>query len=230
MNKNIEIFIKILQYLNIHNLISFALHINMWRALFLFLLNTYYNIIYTPPTLGDEMGSKKNDDLNNDSPVIFSYYAKIRGILIITIMCIYHIILYHDLPISLFDCMMMLWSTIGLTISLWAYYEMGRLYTFNIGIRGETNNDPNTKHKIIRSGPYKFVAHPGYTGQIMFLSGIILFCRLPYVALVSIILFIMYQYYNRITSEELMLKKHFGEEYSKFLLEKGRKRLIPFIY
>ena len=123
------------------------------------------------------MGSKKNDDLNNDSPVIFSYYAKIRGILIITIMCIYHIILYHDLPISLFDCMMMLWSTIGLTISLWAYYEMGRLYTFNIGIRGETNNDPNTKHKIIRSGPYKFVAHPGYTGQIMFLSGIILFCR-----------------------------------------------------
>jgi protein-S-isoprenylcysteine O-methyltransferase Ste14 len=45
------------------------------------------------------------------------------------------------------------------------YRELGRLFTFEMSIRKD--------HKLVTSGPYSIVRHPGYTGAVLTVVGII---------------------------------------------------------
>ncbi|KAF9461328.1 hypothetical protein BDZ94DRAFT_1168008 [Collybia nuda] len=45
------------------------------------------------------------------------------------------------------------------------YRELGRLFTFEMSIRKD--------HRLITSGPYSIVRHPGYTGAVLTVIGII---------------------------------------------------------
>ena len=92
-------------------------------------------------------------------------------------------------------------------------------YTHKIGIV--------QNHKLIQTGPYKFLKHPSYLGTLMVGTGSMVFHKS------TVLMFLHYIYYSaavfpRIKEEEKMLRKHFKGEYEEF--EKSRWRLIPFIY
>lgn len=106
----------------------------------------------------------------------------------------------------------------GLALRLWAIRIMGRLFTFEIGIRPE--------HQVVEEGPYRLIRHPSYTGYALVLlgigtayaSGLCLLLLLPN----TLIFFTL-----RIRAEERMLLRHFGAKYEDYM--KRTKRLIPFI-
>jgi protein-S-isoprenylcysteine O-methyltransferase Ste14 len=99
-----------------------------------------------------------------------------------------------------------------------AMRELRGFYTLRLGIQ--------PGHQLVRSGPYRFVRHPGYLGFILSVMGIGLSLS-SVIALVSVIptvLFILW----RIKGEEEMLLTEFGEEYKTYMQE--TRRLIPLIY
>ncbi len=57
----------------------------------------------------------------------------------------------------------------GLGLRWWSQNELGRLFTFEVGIR--------KGHKLVQSGPYAMLRHPSYTGLAVGLAGIALFLR-----------------------------------------------------
>lgn len=44
------------------------------------------------------------------------------------------------------------------------YCELGNLFTFEVSIRND--------HKLIQSGPYHTVRHPGYLGVLLSVAGV----------------------------------------------------------
>jgi len=57
----------------------------------------------------------------------------------------------------------------GLGLRWWSQNQLGRLFTFEVGIR--------KGHKLVQSGPYAILRHPSYTGLAVGLAGVALFLR-----------------------------------------------------
>ena len=107
----------------------------------------------------------------------------------------------------------------GFTLRVWAIRILGRLFTFEIGIRPE--------HKIIEEGPYRYIRHPSYTGYALLLVGMGLALSSMF-GLLGMLGGTLVFFWLRMDQEETMLLKHFGDEYLSYI--KRTKRLIPFIY
>lgn len=107
---------------------------------------------------------------------------------------------------------------LGTFLRLWSVSILGRLFTFEIGIRAQ--------HQMLEKGPYRLVRHPGYTGYLVMLLGM----SLIYHSLGHFVVVIaaFSALYFRMNDEEKMLLQHFGEKYRNYILR--TKRLIPFIY
>jgi protein-S-isoprenylcysteine O-methyltransferase len=107
----------------------------------------------------------------------------------------------------------------GLAVRVTAIYTLGRSFTANVTIR-ET-------HQLHRSGLFRFMRHPSYTGMLLiFLAlGLALHNWLSLV-LVTVPPFIALLY--RIHVEEAALTGAFGEQYRDY--SRTTKRLIPGIF
>ena len=46
----------------------------------------------------------------------------------------------------------------GVAFRLWAVFTLGRFYSHSVRLRRD--------HRIVESGPYRFVRHPAYAGMI----------------------------------------------------------------
>ena len=106
----------------------------------------------------------------------------------------------------------------GILVLAAAMRVLGRLYTSYLGIQRE--------HRLVTSGVYRYIRHPGYLGEIisMFGVGLSLGSVVGLVlAVVSLLLVLV-----RIGHEEEMLIDKFGDEYTSYM--KRTKRLIPLIY
>ena len=57
-------------------------------------------------------------------------------------------------------------TALGGYIRYMCYKEMGTMFTFEMSIRRE--------HRLITSGPYGIVRHPGYTGILCAVTGVVL--------------------------------------------------------
>ncbi len=98
----------------------------------------------------------------------------------------------------------------GFFLRLSAIRTLGRLFTFEIGIRED--------HKIIREGPYKWLRHPSYTGYFFMnlgFSGLLANEWFLILSVVSISVF----FFLRIPAEEKMLKARFGRAYEEYIEE-----------
>lgn len=79
---------------------------------------------------------------------------------------------------------------------------------------------------VIRSGPYRWVRHPSYTGAMMMFIGMgLTLGSWVSVAVVAIATIVSYGY--RVAVEERVLLETLGEPYGRFMKE--RKRFIPYI-
>jgi protein-S-isoprenylcysteine O-methyltransferase Ste14 len=105
----------------------------------------------------------------------------------------------------------------GLGFSGWARSHLGRYWSSMVEVK--------VGHRLIRTGPYRIVRNPMYTGiLIAFLGPVIAIGELfAFVALVICIASI----WVKIKAEEEILKEKFGEEYLQYKREV--KALIPFV-
>jgi protein-S-isoprenylcysteine O-methyltransferase Ste14 len=81
-------------------------------------------------------------------------------------------------------------------------------------------------HRLIQSGPYKFIRHPRYLGILLFFVGISLTFRSLLTILVTLALAIVLIW--RVFVEESMMKQEFGKEWDDYTHRSWR--VIPFIF
>lgn len=107
----------------------------------------------------------------------------------------------------------------GTSLRWYAIYYLGRFFTVNVAIAAD--------HQLIRTGPYRWVRHPSYTGCLMMVLGFalalgnalsVLVIMVPTAAVLL----------HRMNIEEDVLKQAFGEQYLAYTRQ--TRRLIPGLY
>ncbi len=108
---------------------------------------------------------------------------------------------------------------LGLVIRWMAIFKLGRSFTANVVIQQE--------QRVQKSGVFRFVRHPSYTGLLVIFAGIGLHTR-SWIGLVIVLLPITIALLYRIHVEEAALSQAFGEEYQSYC--RSTKRLIPGVF
>jgi protein-S-isoprenylcysteine O-methyltransferase len=108
---------------------------------------------------------------------------------------------------------------LGLGLRIWAAVVLGEFYTGTLmTIEG---------HRVVSTGPYGRIRHPGYLGSILLWCGFgVLSSSLLVAVLLPVMLVAVYTY--RISAEEHMLVQELGDDYVQY--QRRTRRLIPFVY
>lgn len=107
----------------------------------------------------------------------------------------------------------------GLGLRWYAIIHLGRFFTTEVAIAAD--------HKLIDTGPFRFVRHPSYVGVLLqFLaigirSGNILALGVLMLPLTVALLY-------RVRIEEAALAEAFGSQYDAYA--RATKRIVPFVY
>ena len=105
----------------------------------------------------------------------------------------------------------------GIIYRIWAIMTLGRYYSHIVReVEG---------HKIIDSGPYRYIQHPAYAGMILANTGIVLFFFNTATILIFLLVLIPAIAVRILIEEQTLFKI---EGYPEFA--KSRKRLIPAIW
>ena len=108
-------------------------------------------------------------------------------------------------------------TAIGLGFSGWARVHLGRFWSGEVMIK--------VGHQLVRTGPYRFVRNPMYTGILVAFMGAAVAIGELY-AFVAVGIGVM-GIWMKIKAEEEILLEKFGGEYLQYQQEV--RRLIPFI-
>jgi Putative protein-S-isoprenylcysteine methyltransferase len=108
---------------------------------------------------------------------------------------------------------------LGLVIRAWSMYVLGSSYSRTLRVEGS--------QKIVQTGPYKAIRHPGYLGSLLIWVGVGVALENWILLLINAALFLTCYLY-RISAEEKMLVSEFGEAYRDY--QKKSWRLLPFIF
>jgi protein-S-isoprenylcysteine O-methyltransferase Ste14 len=107
---------------------------------------------------------------------------------------------------------------LGSLLRRYSWRTLGQYFTGDVKARAD--------QPVIRTGPYRFVRHPGYTAGMMMFIGIGLALG-SWVSFVLLTIASIVTYWYRVTVEERVLLDTIGEPYASFMKE--RKRFIPYI-
>lgn len=107
---------------------------------------------------------------------------------------------------------------LGSVLRRYCWRTLGEYFTGDVKARAD--------QPVIRSGPYRFVRHPSYTGAMMMFVGIGLALG-NWVSLVLITIATIAAYGYRVAVEERALLGAIGEPYGAYMRE--RKRFVPYI-
>ena len=107
----------------------------------------------------------------------------------------------------------------GLALRWYSIVQLGRFFTVNVAIAAD--------HKLIESGPYRFVRHPSYTGMLIAFLGFALTLG-NWAALLIMFVPVAWAFIYRINVEERALVSALGERYLAY--SRRTKRLVPFVY
>jgi protein-S-isoprenylcysteine O-methyltransferase Ste14 len=95
----------------------------------------------------------------------------------------------------------------GVAFSLWAIATLGRHYDLELEIHRD--------HELVRTGPYRFVRHPVYTGLGLHFAGACL--ATGNLLLIAGTLLVTYPaLYLRARTEERLLRQRFGAAYDEY--------------
>ena len=105
---------------------------------------------------------------------------------------------------------------VGDLLTLWAHQALGKLWSPVLEIREE--------HRLVTSGPYRYVRHPIYASFLVICAGLALLSANWLIAVTwfagAAIIF-----RRRISAEEEMMIEEFGDEYRDYMTKTGR--LLP---
>jgi protein-S-isoprenylcysteine O-methyltransferase Ste14 len=105
----------------------------------------------------------------------------------------------------------------GLVFTLWARYTLAGNWSSDVTFKRE--------HELIRSGPYRLVRHPIYTGLLVMFVGTTL--HIGQLRCLFGLLLMVIGFWIKISQEERLLVRHFPEAYPNYRREV--KALIPFL-
>jgi protein-S-isoprenylcysteine O-methyltransferase Ste14 len=106
----------------------------------------------------------------------------------------------------------------GFTLIVWTTVELGRQYSVYITLQQD--------HKLITSGPYRYIRHPRYLGVMLVALGMALLFR-SWIALLALP-FLLALLIFRLTDEEKLLREEFGPQWEAYVQRSWR--LVPFVY
>src|SRR5689334_9527185 len=123
--------------------------------------------------------------------------------------------LYRSLPIAYLGMSL---TITGLLFTVWARVHLGRYWSGIITVK--------EGHNLIRTGPYRLVRHPIYTGFVTatFGSALVSGRLAAYIGFALVLAAILF----KVSREEAVLRQQFGDEYRTF--ENEVAGLVPFIY
>ncbi len=108
---------------------------------------------------------------------------------------------------------------LGLVVRWYAIIYLGRFFTTNVAIARD--------HRLIDSGPYRFIRHPSYTGDLLITLGFALIFT-NWASLLIIFAPCCAAMLWRIHVEETVLLSALGDNYQNYM--QRTKRLVPLIY
>ncbi|HTV77799.1 MAG TPA: isoprenylcysteine carboxylmethyltransferase family protein [Steroidobacteraceae bacterium] len=108
---------------------------------------------------------------------------------------------------------------VGLVLRWYSIIHLGRFFTVNVAIAQD--------HRIIDTGPYRWLRHPSYTGALVAFLGLAL-CTQNWASLVLIVIGTTAVFSYRMGVEERALTAAFGEPYRQYMQRTWR--LIPGLY
>jgi protein-S-isoprenylcysteine O-methyltransferase Ste14 len=107
----------------------------------------------------------------------------------------------------------------GLGLRVWSIAALGPLFQYRIKVQ--------PGHRVVTTGPYRYVRHPSYTGIALVLAGIALASDDIW-SLVAVAVLGGVGLTVRIHAEERQLTQALGAEYEQFAA--SRKRLVPGVW
>lgn len=108
---------------------------------------------------------------------------------------------------------------VGLVIRLCSIAALNRFFTYSVATV--------QKHKIVDTGLYKYIRHPGYLGQLIIFLGISISIS-NWLSIPAMMIPVSIGFAYRITVEERFMAEQFNEVYLDY--QRRTKKLIPFIY
>ena len=123
-----------------------------------------------------------------------------------------------DLRIPLFCAGLALMAG-GLALRFWAIRVLARFFTVDVNIQ--------EGHELIRSGPYRLLRHPSYTGSLMTFLGFGLALGNVW-SLLVLLAPVIFAFVWRMRVEERVLVEAFPMQYPDYARQ--TKRLIPFVW
>lgn len=107
----------------------------------------------------------------------------------------------------------------GMLFRWWSVRVLANYFTVDVTIRPD--------HQLIRSGPYRWLRHPSYTGSLMTFCGFALALG-NLGSLLVIVLPVTAAFLWRIRIEERVLSEAFPTQYAEYTRE--TKRLLPYLW
>lgn len=106
----------------------------------------------------------------------------------------------------------------GLAFAIWARVHLGRNWSGMITLK--------EAHELIRSGPYRCLRHPIYTGFVSALLGSALVAQTgdAFIGFAIVLIALVV----KLRREDALLTREFGERYTAFKAEVAA--LVPFVY
>ena len=104
-------------------------------------------------------------------------------------------------------------TTLGLCLAAWVHYHLGLNFSPYLRIRGT--------HRLVTSGPYRWVRHPMYTAFVTVFVGFLLLTGNLLIAGMGLATLLIVMVV-RTPKEEQMLLDRFGQEYRDYMGRTGR--------
>jgi protein-S-isoprenylcysteine O-methyltransferase Ste14 len=105
----------------------------------------------------------------------------------------------------------------GLAFTVWARIHLGRNWSATVTLKQD--------HELVRTGPYRFVRHPIYTGLLAAIAGSAVVRGEWRAALAVVIAFVAL--WRKLRLEERWLEETFGDAYLRYRADVAA--LIPFL-
>ena len=108
---------------------------------------------------------------------------------------------------------------LGQLLRWWSIATLGRLFTVYVAIRDG--------HRVVESGPYRYVRHPSYSAILLFHLGAAL-CFGNALSAIALLVPVSLAIGNRMRVEEAALVNGLGPAYREYMTR--TKRLVPGLY
>jgi protein-S-isoprenylcysteine O-methyltransferase Ste14 len=111
-----------------------------------------------------------------------------------------------------------LW-VLGLALTVWAYRTLGRFFSLDVQVQDA--------HRVMETGPYRVLRHPGYAGVLVGVIGLGLALQ-SWVSVLVLLVGAGVAFAYRVQVEEKFLVAELADEYYDYMAR--TKRLVPYVW